>query len=120
MAISTLTVELDRTRILRFDLAGLSLLQRRLGEKGLLPILARIDNMDVEAIQTAYLVGLGGEDPKLTLEKVQRFLQARVDAGELLATLGRTVGRAIAMGAGFSETAPEEDGEGKAATASPT
>lgn len=120
MATSTLTVELDRARTLRFDLAGLVLLQRRLGEKGLMPILARIDSMDVEAIQVAYLVGLGGEDPKLTLDRVQKFLQAQVDAGELLATLGRTVARAVAMGAGFSEAASGEDGEGKGETASPT
>lgn len=120
MATSTLIVELDRARTLRFDLAGLSLLQRRLGEKGLLPVLARIDNMDVEAIETAYLIGLGGEDAKLTLERIRKLLQARVDGGELLANLGRTVARAVAMGAGFSEAAPGEDGEGKAETASPT
>jgi len=119
MATSSLTVELDRTRTLRFDLAGLSLLQRRLGEKGLMPILARIDAVDVEATEAAYLIGLSGEDPKLTLDRVRRLLQFRVDAGELLANLGRTVARAIAMGAGFSEAASEEDSEGKAVTGPP-
>lgn len=118
--LNTVEVELDKIRHLRFDIAALVRLQQRTAEKSTMVVLQRIDQMDIETILTAYWIGLGTEDGTLTLEKVRKLIQAKVESGANLMEMGRLVARSIAMGAGFVETAPggetAGDDPGKAPT----
>lgn len=119
MSLNIVPIELDRPRTLRFDLGSLLTLQTRLGEKSILRIIERIDQVDAEAITVGFWIGLGGDDPKLTPKRTQDLIQAKLAVGENLRGLGILVARAIAMGAGFVQQEPE-DGEGKAETAAGT
>ena len=118
--LNTIEVELDKIRHLRFDIAALLRLQQRIAEKSTMVVLQRIEQIDVEAILVAYWIGLGNEDGALTLEKVRKLIQTKIESGENLMALGRLVARAIAMGAGFVEPAPESETAGDDAGKAPT
>ena len=102
-------IDLDRPRKLKFGIAELRDLQRRLGERGILQIAERLRSLDLETVVLGYWVGLRRDDPRLTPDGVETILQAQVSSGRLLADLVGPLSDAIAAGAGLVRA---EEGNG--------
>ena len=103
-------VELDKPRKLRFTMGNLRVLQQRLNGGSLLHIANRIEQIDLEAILQAYWVGLTWEDRKLTVDKVQDILQAKIADGARMGDLIRPLTEAIIEGAGLFRAGADDDG----------
>jgi hypothetical protein len=102
-------VELDRPRKLRFTMGNLRVLQQRLNGGSLLHIANRIEAIDLEAIVQAYWVGLTWEEKKLTVDKVQDILQAKIADGTRMGDLIRPLTEALIEGAGLQRSDSDND-----------
>ena len=107
-------IDLDRPRKLKFGIAELRDLQRRLGEQGVLQIAQRLRNLDLETVILGYWVGLRRDDPKLTPDGVEAILQGQLAAGRLLADFVGPLSDAIAWGAGLVRAEGNGQPQGKA------
>jgi hypothetical protein len=107
---SYIDIELDKPRRLRFDLAALRDLQRRLNNLTLLQIANRIREMDVDILMQSYYIALRWEDKALTPGQVDQMLQRRLDAGGSISELITPLSEAFMSGAGLitSDDAPKE------------
>lgn len=108
------TIDLDRPRTLRFTLGSLRLLQQRLSNMSLMQIANRIEQVDIEAIVQAVWVGLTHEDRKLTLEKAQELIDAKLQNGLRMSDVIRPLVQAIMQGGGLIAAAEGEADQGKA------
>lgn len=111
---SYIEIELDKPRRLRFDLAALRDLQRRLGNKTLLEIANRIREVDLDVIMQSYYMALRWEDKALTPAAVETVLQKRIDAGGSISELINPLSEAFMAGAGMLRADGNGDDAGKA------
>jgi hypothetical protein len=111
---SYIEIELDKPRRLRFDLAALRDLQRRLGNRTLLDIASRIREVDLDVIMQSYYMALRWEDKALTPGQVETLLQKRMDAGGSISELINPLSEAFMTGAGLVKAEGNGDGSGKA------
>src|SRR5512139_1884184 len=109
---SYIEIDLDKPRKLRFDLASLRDLQRRLGNRTLLEIANRIREVDIDVIMQSYYLALRWEDKALTPGQVESILQKRIDAGGNITELINPLSEAFMTGAGLVKA--DDNGAGQA------
>jgi hypothetical protein len=114
---SSVTLQFDKPRTLKFDLRAIKDLEANMGGMPLGTVVQQLSMIGVTAITMALWAGLKHEDKSLTPNLVTKMLEAYIGAGGSLRALGRALNDAIEATGLFNS---DEDGEGNALTATRT
>ena len=88
-------IEMDRKRRLKFRVTEARELSRRLGGVSTVALVAKLAELDLEAITVGLQLGLRHEDKKLTVETTDDLVQGFLDRGGRLVDLSNAVSEAL-------------------------
>lgn len=86
MALNGVSIDLDRTRTLRYDVNGLAELEERFGDRPIHTVLSQ-ERLGLKAIRLLLWIGLRHEDRRLTLDGAGGLLQRAMEQDRLPAVI---------------------------------
>jgi hypothetical protein len=110
------SVELDKTRTLRYGLRGVRDLDGALGGKPLASILHDLSLVGINSLVIALYHGMKHEDPTLNTNRVEKLIEAHMEAGNSLQPLYAAVSKALEATGVFRTSEEVEQGKSKTPT----
>lgn len=105
MSLDYVEIELDRPRRMRFSFRDLRDLENRLGGIPFQEVLNRLQAMHLNTLVQTIHIGLRGEDPRMTVARVEEIIEEYLGKGRPLADLLSAVAEAMEL-SGITGRAP--------------